>query len=89
MAASPFSTFPKTATRKVTFQTGWYFNDKLTQTQWSSEYRDGYASQIRPILDIVDPINDEGEGVVQLKDWLVPKGKPSELPPEGVNSFAS
>ncbi len=67
---------------QATFQTGWYFNDKLTENQ-RAEYENSYATQIRPLLDIVEPVNEEGEGVVTFKGWQVPK-KSSELPPEGV-----
>lgn len=67
---------------QVTYQTGRYFNDKLTDTE-QANYLKEYSSQIRPILSIVEPVNDEGEGVVILKDWLVPK-KAKELPPATV-----
>lgn len=65
---------------QVTYQTGRYFNDKLSDTE-QSNYTRNYGSQIRPILELVEPMNDEGEGVVILKDWLVPKKSAKELPP--------
>jgi hypothetical protein len=66
---------------EVTFQTGRYFNDKLSDTEQAT-YLKEYASQIRPLLDIVEPVQEDGNGVVILKDWLVPKTR--ELPPATV-----
>jgi len=64
----------------ITYQTGRYFNDRLHDAE-QAQYSKLYHTQIRPILDIVEPVNEEGEGVVQLRDWLVPK-KLKELPHE-------
>lgn len=63
---------------QITYQTGLYFNDKLSAEQ-RALYAERYQYQLRPILDIVDPVNEEGDGVVILRDWPVPK-KASELP---------
>ena len=63
---------------EVAYQTGRYFNDKFHDIE-QNDYTKSYISQIRPILDIVDPVNEEGDGVVQLRDWLVPKN-PKAIP---------
>jgi hypothetical protein len=64
---------------QVTFQTGWYFNDRLTQSE-QLDYGRSYKTQIRPILEMVEPVNEEGEGVIQFKDWPY---SATELPPLG------
>lgn len=75
-----FFNLPKDQNVTVTYQTGRYFGDQLSDVE-ISVYSQSYASQIRPILDIVDPVNDEGEGVVILKgEWFPPK-RSSERPP--------
>ena len=66
---------------EVTYQSGRYFNDKLHEIE-QNEYTKTYISQIRPILDIVDPVNEDGDGVVLLRDYLVPKNPKAIPPPE-------
>ena len=60
----------------VTFQTGKYFADDLTSRE-ASVFADTYTSQVHDILQLVDPMNIKGEGVVLLKDWLY---DPEKLP---------
>jgi hypothetical protein len=79
-AKQPFDVALKEA--QVGYQVGWYFPDRLTSRQLS-EYRDSYHSQIRPILAIVDPVNEDGEGVVTLNGWQVPTDNKKALPQGG------
>lgn len=53
----------------VVYQTGRYFNDVLTIPEQSG-FRDSYRDQIHDILKSVDPLDEKGNGVVQLRDWL-------------------
>jgi hypothetical protein len=64
----------------VMYQNARYFNDRLYENE-RFDYVRYYESQIRPILDQVDPVDETGEGVVVLNKWLVPKGSPTEAPP--------
>ncbi len=55
----------------VTYNRGKYFNEELTNNELDTYKRPGvYESQIRPILLQVQPVNDKGDGVVQLGQWL-------------------
>jgi hypothetical protein len=56
----------------VTYYKSKYFYDKLTRTE-QEEFVRSYLSQIRPILEIVEPVDTKGEGVVQLGSWLYNK----------------
>jgi hypothetical protein len=78
-----FRNLAKGNTYDIFFQKARYFNDPLNDTE-QSEYDQHYHSQIRPILDLVQPVNVDGEGVVQLRGWQAPKDqdlKPEERKP--------
>jgi hypothetical protein len=62
----------------ITYYKSKYFYDPLT-TDEEFEYARTYRSQLQPILQIVDPVNEQGEGVVQLKGWLYNRN--AEMPP--------
>jgi len=59
----------------ITYYKSKYFYDPLT-TNEEFEYARSYDSQLHPILQIVDPVNEQGEGVVQLKGWLYNRNQP-------------
>ena len=59
-------------TYDIFFQKARYFNDPLHDGE-QPDYDKYYLSQIRPILDLVQPVNVDGVGVVQLRGWLAPK----------------
>jgi len=64
----------------VSFHRGKYYNETLTNAEQDTYTQLGvYLSQIDPLLAQVEPMNDKGEGVVQLHGWFYKKG---ELPPE-------
>jgi hypothetical protein len=72
----------------VTYQRGHYFGDMLTQGELrtfagpappDTRLGGSYIAQVRPILQQVDPLDDTGKGVVQLKNWLFK----SEIPTDG------
>lgn len=69
---------------EVVYSKARYFYEPMTDSE-RLLYAQTYVSQVRPILDIVNPVNDRGEGVVQFKNWL-PRGA-SDLPPTGTSSF--
>ncbi len=63
----------------VAFHRGKYFNEPLTDSEQDTyKLLNVYLSQIDPILAQVQPMDERGEGVVQLKGWTYKKG---ELPP--------
>jgi hypothetical protein len=86
----------------VTFQRGRYFGDMLTSSERTTfaggrpdinppdnRLSSSYKAQIRPILQLVDPLDDKGNGVVQLKGWLFKSEKPDDadgLPHEDANA---
>ncbi len=51
---------------KVTFERGKYFGDKMTKAEISRFHRE-YKSQIHNILAQVQPVDPQGNGVVQLR----------------------
>ncbi len=53
----------------VTYQKGRYFNDPITTTE-QVDFAASYKDQVHDILKLVDPLDEKGNGVVQLKDWL-------------------
>jgi hypothetical protein len=62
----------------VAFHKGKYFNEPLTDSELGTyTLLNVYLSQIDPLLAQVEPVNEKGEGVVQLKGWPYKKG---ELP---------
>jgi hypothetical protein len=63
----------------ITYYKSKYFYDPLT-TNEEFEYARSYKTQIHPIVQIVDPVDEQGEGVVQLKGWLYNR---NQLPPPG------
>lgn len=68
----------------VRYEVGKYFNDPLSDSEQAEYVKLGaYLTQIEPIYMQVEPIDERGEGVVQLRDWAVRKG---QLPP-GKNRF--
>ena len=56
----------------VGYQRGKYFGDPLTPNE-ARDFKDSYLSQISPILKSVDPLDDKGNGVVQLNGWFFQK----------------
>jgi hypothetical protein len=67
----------------VTYQKGRYFNDPLTGTEIDA-FTKSYSDQIWEVLKTVEPLDEKGKGVVQLRDWLYPPSElPTELPPSG------
>ena len=72
-------------TYDIFYQTARYFNDSLHEGE-QSDYVKYYHDQIRPILDIVQPVNVDGEGVVQLGrmpgGWRPPSAKDEKENPE-------
>ena len=52
----------------IQYQTGKYFNDKLLDAE-QDMFADTYKNQIHDVLKTVDPVDDKGNGVVQLKNW--------------------
>ncbi len=67
----------------VTFLKGKYFFDPLTDRE-QSEFAKNYDSQIQAILEQVNPINDNGVGVIQFPNWTY---KEDSLPPASANFF--
>ncbi len=67
-----FGNIPTGKTMAVTFNRGKYFNELLTNAelfllkQVGDLTQDPYLSQIMPIIEQLQPMNDKGEGVVQL-----------------------
>jgi hypothetical protein len=61
----------------ITYYKSKYFYDEFTHLE-QFEYSRSYLSQIHPILKIVDPVDEKGNGVVQLKGWLY---NPNDMPP--------
>jgi hypothetical protein len=53
----------------VKFQTGKYFGDNLLQSE-QDDFAKYYKEQIHDILKTVEPLDEKGNGVVQLRDWL-------------------
>jgi hypothetical protein len=76
----------RSKTYDIYFQTARYFNDPLHDGE-QADYDKYYLEQIRSILDIVDPINVDGVGVVQLghgpAGWQAPReaDDPDHRPP--------
>ncbi len=60
----------------VSYQSGRYFGDSLTDTE-RREFRLNYKAQVNEILKSVDPVDEKGNGVVQLRNWLY---RPDKLP---------
>jgi hypothetical protein len=56
----------------VTFLKGKYFFDPLTN-QEQDKFVEVYKDQVPEILQQVQPVNDKGEGVVQLHNWAYDK----------------
>jgi hypothetical protein len=52
----------------IQYQTGKYFNDKLLDAE-QDLFEETYKDQIHDVLKTVDPVDDKGNGVVQLKNW--------------------
>ena len=61
----------------ITYQTGKYFNDLLTPNE-RKVFKDSHAEQIHEILRSVDPLDDKGNGVVQLRNWRYNKDEDFE-----------
>ncbi len=61
----------------VTFQTGKYFND-LLRGEEQAKFAESYREQIHEILRSVEPLDQKGAGIVQLRDWLY---TPDAMPP--------
>jgi hypothetical protein len=83
-----FGNIPKGKTVAVTFNRGKYFNELLTNAELTlykhvdpDFNQDTYLSQILPIIEQVEPMNDKGEGVVQLPGYWYKK---DALPPSYV-----
>jgi hypothetical protein len=53
----------------VTFQTGKYFGDNLLQSE-QDVFAATYKEQVHDVLRTVEPLDEKGNGVVQLRDWL-------------------
>src|SRR5581483_3953725 len=53
----------------VAYEKGKYFNDPLTEDE-ERTFSEHYHSQIDSILTQVQPMNEKGQGVVQLKGWF-------------------
>lgn len=67
----------------VSYERGKYFGDPLTDSEQTT-FRNSYLSQIHPILKQVQPINQKGEGVVELRDWAYREGtQPEDYPKPG------
>jgi hypothetical protein len=64
----------KNAMLAITYQKGMYFNDPLTSAE-KDVFAKSYVEQIHHILKSVDPLDDKGNGVVQLKNWLYDKNE--------------
>ena len=68
----------------IYFQKARYFNDELHDAE-QTDYDQHYIDQIRPILDIVEPVNVDGVGVVQLgqgeRGWQAPSDENDRRPP--------
>jgi hypothetical protein len=71
----------------VTFQNGKYFGDGLTKNE-QDLFKDTYREQIHAILKSVDPLDEKGNGIVQLKNWLYRGDKlPDESTEANKDSF--
>ena len=62
----------------VKYQVGKYFGDPLTQSE-RNLFALLYKNQIHPILQQVEPVDEKGNGVVQLRNWLY-KSPPEDNP---------
>jgi hypothetical protein len=58
----------------VSFQRGKYFADGLTNTE-RNLFQQTYRDQIQSVLRTVNPLDEKGNGVVQLRGWLYDKEK--------------
>ncbi len=58
---------------RITFEKGKYFYDPLTDSE-QTEYTRSYHAQIPDILRLVDPVDNKGNGTVQLKGWFAEEG---------------
>src|SRR5262249_29156723 len=58
-------------TATVTYDRGMYFNDPFTLDQQKAYTRNPqvYLSQIAPVYMQVDPVDERGQGTVQLRGW--------------------
>jgi hypothetical protein len=54
---------------EVKYQVGKIFNDPLRGEELD-EFKDSYLEQIDQILKTVEPLDEKGNGTVQLKNWL-------------------
>jgi len=61
----------------VKYQVGKYFMEPLTRAEQLA-FKESYKKQVLKILKSVDPYNEKGEGVVQLKDWVYRDDLPEE-----------
>jgi hypothetical protein len=80
----PFGKIPTGKTVTVTFNRGKYFNELLTNAElnlYKQVDPDVYLSQILPMIEQMEPMNDKGEGVVQLPGYWYKK---DTLPPSYV-----
>ncbi|MBI2805658.1 MAG: hypothetical protein HYX68_11830 [Planctomycetes bacterium] len=62
----------------VRFQVGKFFNDPLRDVE-QAVFAESYKEQIHTILRSVEPLNEKGQGIVQLRNWLY---RPDTLPEE-------
>jgi hypothetical protein len=67
----------------ITYETGKYFADKLTENERTDYARD-YKTQLKDIIAQVSPVNAQGEGLVQFQGWVY---NPEDLPPKGSRFF--
>ncbi len=75
---------------RVTFEQGRYFNDPLTDSE-QNEYTRTYHSQIKDIIELVQPVDSKGNGVVQLKGWPADDGwfgQKDKWPPKEAKFFS-
>lgn len=61
----------------VTIQSGKYFNDLLRDKEQEA-FGNSYRDQIHEILRSVEPLDERGHGIVELRDWLY---SPDKDPP--------
>jgi len=65
-----FGTIPVNTAVEVTFHRGKYFMEPLTEKELGVYRRfEVYTSQIEPLLALVEPMNEKGEGIVQLPGY--------------------
>lgn len=62
----------------VNYDVGKYFGDPLTDAEQRA-FAESYKQQVLDILKSVDPLNEKGDGVVQLKDWLFRNELPEDI----------